>query len=73
MKKPYYLLRFTDLENQKTEWKRKNFVDIITILTECTILMNQKKAKGVVELYRVNDGKLVAEGRELMFKMVRID
>ena len=73
MKKPYYLLRFTDLENQKTEWKRKNFVDIITILTECTILMNQKKAKGVVELYRVNDGKPVAEGRELMFKMVRID
>ena len=73
MKKPYYLLRFTDLENQKTEWKRKNYVDIITILTEYTILMNQKKAKGVVELYRVNDGKLRVEGHELMFMRVRRD
>ena len=73
MKKPYYLLRFTDLENQKTEWKRKKYVDILTILTECTMLMNQKKAKGVVELYIVNDGKLGAEGRELMFMRVRRD
>ena len=73
MKKPYYLLRFTDLENQKNEWKRKKYVDILTILTECIMLMNQKKAKGVAELYRINDGKLGVEGRELMFKMVRRD
>ena len=73
MKKPYYLLRFTDLENQKTEWKRKKYVDILTILTECIMLMNQKKAKGVVELYKVNDGKLGLEGRELMFMRVRRD
>lgn len=73
MKKPYYMLRFTDLENQKAEWKRKNYVDILNILTECIILMNQKKAKGVVELYRINDGKLGVEGRELMFMRVRRD
>ena len=68
IKTPYYLLRFTDLGGHTTEWKEEAFAAICGPLTEQTMLMNQDKAMGLLELYKIfNENELEDERNTLMF------
>ena len=68
MKTPYYLLRFTDLGGRTTECKEEAFAAICDPLTEQTMLMNQDKAMGLLELYKIfNENELEDERNTLMF------
>ena len=67
-KTPYYLLRFTDLGGHTTEWKEETFSAICDPLTKQTMLMNQDRAMGMLELYKIfNENELEDERNTRIF------